>query len=305
MKLLFNLLSLFLLTNLAFAQQKLVPKTENTKTVISTGKTNSIYYNLTKHKPVSVTIEGPGELIIYNRTVVTTNKTHSFPFILKYNVDGKQIKTQKIPKKQKSQRSRLKNNTDKAPTKAHKIKIKVPDGKHNYSFYRQTTKQQVLSRFTFVKNTKLTWNELKPKSAKQVILKDVKRKKEVTYFQISKKETFAFKTSKSTSKVRLFFRANFNYKMLEDCVNRLQIKIDGNPTVFKIVSKKSSRLENLTHPKLIPGALEKIYIDIPLNGVHDVEVSLKDENASALIRVFATATNLLNTNSNEKFAFSY
>ncbi|RNC87650.1 MAG: hypothetical protein ED556_00210 [Winogradskyella sp.] len=305
MKVLFNLLSLFLLVNLTFAQQKIVPKTENSKTIVSTGKTNSTYYNLSKYKPVTVTVEGPGELIIYNRTVVTTNRTQSIPFILKYNVDGKQIRTQKIPKKQKSKRSRLKNNTDKATTKAHKIKIKVPDGKHSYSFYRQTTKQQVLSRFAFVKNTKLTWNELKSNSAKQVLLKDVKRNKEVTYFQISKKEAFAFKTDKNTNNVRLFFRANFDYKMLEDCVNRLQIKIDGKPTVFKIVSKKSSRLENLTHPKLIPGALEKIYIDIPLNGVHNIEVSLKDEDTTALIRVFATATNLLNTNINEKFAFSY
>jgi len=293
-----------LFVNLTFAQKRIVPQKNNSKRTLTTGKTNSTYYNLSKSKPVSLTVSGPGELVVYTRTVVNEKKNSSRPFILTYKVDGKRIKTRKVPKKQKSLRSRLKADS-KLVTKAHKVKIKVPSGKHTYSFYRQTTKQQVLTRYTFEKRSKSAWNEIQSKKLKPVILKDLNKQKTVQYAQISNKEIFRFKTDKNTSRIRVFFRTNFSYKMLEDCVNRLQIKIDGKPTAFKISSKKSSRLENTTHTQLIPGALEKIYIDIPKKGKHSIEISLIDDTeTSGLIRVFASTDNFKN-NSYAKVAFSY
>ena len=294
-----------LLVNLTFAQKKVVPQKNNSKKIITTGKTNSTYYNLTKSKPVTLTVSGPGELVVYTRTVVNEKKNASRPFILKYKVDGKRIKTRKVPKKQKSLRSRLKTDSKVVTSKAHKVKIKVPSGKHTYSFYRQTTKQQVLTRYTFQKRSKSTWKEIQAKKLKPVILKDLNKQKTVQYAQISNKETFKFKTDTNTGRIRVFFRTNFSYKMLEDCVNRLQITIDGKQTAFKISSKKSSRLENITHSQLIPGALEKIYIDIPEKGEHEVEISLNDDtDTSGLIRVFASTDNFKN-GSYAKFAFSY
>ena len=305
MKTFINLLCALLLTNLSFAQQRIKPQTKNTKTIITTGKTNSTYYNLSKQKPVTVTVSGPGELVVYTRTLVNQDRNSSRPFILKYKVDGKRVKTKKVPKKQKSLRSRVKKNTKTLATKAHKVRIKIPDGKHTYSFYRQTSKQKVITRFSFEKQTKSAWKEIKSKHLKPVILKDLNNKKTVNYAQISNKESFSFKTTNNTSRIRLFFRANFNYKMLEDCVNRLEIKIDGKPTAFKIASKKSSRLENITHSELIPGALEKIYIDVPAKGNHTIEISLNDDtNTSGLIRVFAS-TNKFKNGTYEKLAFSY
>ena len=275
------------------------------KKVITTGKTNSTYYNLSKSKPVTLTVSGPGELVVYTRTVVNEKKNSSRPFILKYQVDDKRIKTRKVPKKQKSLRSRLKTDSKVVTSKAHKVKIKVPSGKHTYSFYRQTTKQQVLTRYTFEKRSKAAWKEVQSKKLKPLILKDLNNQKKVQYAQISNKEIFKFKTDKNTGRIRVFFRTNFSYKMLADCVNRLEIKIDGKPTAFKITSKKSSRLENITHSELVPGALEKIYIELPKKGEHNIEISLSDDTeTSGLIRVFATTDNFKN-GSYEKFAFSY
>ena len=100
-----------LLVSLTFAQKKVVPQKNNSKKIITTGKSNSTYYNLSKSKPVTLTVSGPGELIVYTRTVVKEKKQASRPFILKYKVDDKRIKTRKVPKKQKSLRSRLKKDS--------------------------------------------------------------------------------------------------------------------------------------------------------------------------------------------------
>ena len=86
---------------------------------------------------------------------------------------------------------------------------------------------------------------------------------------------------------QLFLRADFTYKMHTDNVIRLVIKSGKDSKTYKLTCKKSKRVENLTDRKLIPGSLEKIYIDIPLKkGNNNYELFLKDPKKSALVRVF-------------------
>ena len=286
MKIILQFTVLLLLANKALAQQILKPVTTYVKTEIITGKTTSEYVELSRYKPIKVTVEGPGELVIYSRLEVNSDQKYSASGRLKYKIDNKQIKSIKIPKKKLSLRSRIKGNTSTSISKAHKTRIKVPEGKHTFSLYKQNKTQKIYSKYVYVKKKKVAWTEIKNKDTKQVILRDIKNKKKVAYSEISKNDVFTFQTDENTNKIRLFFRANFNYKMLEDCTNRLQVKIDGKLSSFKIVSKKSTRYENISNTNLIPGIQERIYIDLSIKGSHKVEIFLKDPYYKALIRIF-------------------
>jgi len=280
---------LVLVSNGLYAQKKKEVKPKKfVSTVHMSGSSDFVYFALSEKAKTTVELVGPGKLTVYNRVRLEDNKQISQPYYLKYTVDKKKVSTKKIGPKTVSKKVRYKNKKLLGkPSKADKELINIPPGKHAISFYKYKTKQKAHVRFEYLQTEKQQWQELVSNDLKKVELQYLATKKKNSYDRINSTKAFRFSTTEDNTKVRVYLRADFTYKMHTDNVIRLVLKSGSGAKTYKLTCKKSKKVENLTDRKLIPGKLEKIYIDIPLKkGNNQYELLLKDAQKSALVRVF-------------------
>ena len=285
--LLFFVLAFF---NSAMAQDKVEVKPKKFVGVVHmSSESDFVYYALSEKKKTVLALNGPGKLIVYNRVRLEDKGSKSKPYYLKYTIDKKRIKTKKIDAKPISTKVKYKSSKlIGLPSKADKEVIIIPPGKHTVSFYKYKTQQKAHVRFVYQKTKKQQWKELTSNYLNQVQLQHVISKKENTYTRIDNKSGVSIPTTNTNSKVRVYLRADFDYKMHTENIIRLELKQNGKLLkTYKVTCKKSKKVENLTDKKLIPGSLEKLYIDIPSHSKGQVlELSIKDKTKSALVRVF-------------------
>ena len=274
--------------NVAQAQQSEIKPKKFVSAVYMNGASDFIYYALSEKSKTTLMVNGPGKLTVYNRVRLENNAAQSTPYYLKYIVDGKKIATKKVGPQKFSKKVRYKNSKLKGkPSKADKETILVPPGKHHITFYKYKTKQKAHVRFVFTPSKKLKWTEVTDSTLSKVNLQYVKTKKSNHYTRIDENNSFRLVTGKENTKIRIFLRADFTYKTHTTNTVRLVVKSEnGDLKIYKLTTKKSNSVENLSDKHLIPGKLEKIYIDLPLEKEQSYELSLKDKNQSALIRVF-------------------
>ena len=275
-------------SNALQAQKKELKPKKFVSTVHMSGQSDFIYYALSEKTSTTLEVKGPGKLTIYNRVRLLDNKKLSQPYYLKYTLDKKKVSTKKISSKEISKKVRYKSKKLAGkPSKADKEVIIIPPGKHTISFYKYKTNQKAHARFEFTPTAKQNWKELVNTDLKKVDLQYLDTKKKNQYVRIDHNNSFNFSATNDKSKLRIFLRADFTYKMHTDNIIRLVLKNGKESKTYKITCKKSKKVENLTDKQLIPGSLEKIYIDIPLKkGQNNYELSLKDPKKSALVRVF-------------------
>ncbi|NQY28567.1 MAG: hypothetical protein HRT69_03745 [Flavobacteriaceae bacterium] len=280
---------LVLLSSSLYAQKKKEVKPKKfVSTVHMSGSSDFVYFALSEKSKTTVELVGPGKLTVYNRVRLEDNKRVSLPYYLKYTLDKKKVSTKKIGPKAVSKKIFYKSKKLVGkPSKADKEIINIPPGKHTISFYKYKTKQKAHVRFEYLQTEKQQWQELVGSELKKVTLQYLATKKKNSYARINNNEAFRFSTTEDNTKVRVYLRADFTYKMHTDNVIRLVLKSGSETKTYKLTCKKSKKVENLTDRKLIPGKLEKIYIDIPLKkGNNQYELFLKDDEKSALVRVF-------------------
>lgn len=282
------LITFFIASHVLHAQKKELKPKKFVSTVHMSGSSDLIYYALSEKAKTTIEVQGPGKLTIYNRVRLLDHKTLSKPYYLKYTIDKKKVATKKISAKKVSQKICYKNKKlIGKPSKADKEVITITPGKHTISFYKYKTKQKAHVRFEFLPTEKQNWKELVNTDLKNVVLQYLASKKKIKYTRITNKDSFRFSSTINHSKVRIFLRADFTYKMHTDNIIRLVLKNGTETKTYKLTCNKSKTVENLTDRTLVPGKLEKIYLDIPLQkGIHQYELSLKDPKKSALVRVF-------------------
>ena len=282
------LMLLILLSSNVCAQKKELKPKKFVSAVHMSGNSDFIYYALSEKTKTTLEIKGPGKLTVYNRVRLLENKKLSKPYYLKYTLDKKKVATKKISPKEVSKKVRYKNKKLAGkPSKADKEVITIPPGKHTISFYKYKTTQKAHVRFEFTPTAKQNWKELTSIDLKNVALQYLATKKKNNYARINNNDVFSFSTTEDNTKVRVYLRADFTYKMHTDNIIRLVLKSGSGSKTYKLTCKKSKKVENLTDRKLIPGKLEKIYIDIPLKkGNNQYELFLKEASKSALVRVF-------------------
>ena len=270
------------------AQQSEIKPKKFVSAVYMNGSSDFIYYALSEKSKTTIMVNGPGKLTVYNRVRLENNVAQSTPYYLKYIVDGKKVATKKVGPQKLSKKVRYKNSKLKGkPSKADKETILVSLGKHQITFYKYKTKQKAHVRFVFTPSKKIKWKEMADSTLSKINLQYVKTKKSNQYTRIDQNQSFHLVTGKENKKIRIFLRADFTYKTHTTNTVRLVLKSeDGTQKVYKLTTKKSNTVENLSDKHLIPGKLEKIYIDLPLEKEQSYELSLKDKNQSALIRVF-------------------
>lgn len=251
------------------------------------GSSDFVYYALSEKTKTTLEVEGPGKLIVYNRARLEKNEKQSTPYYLKYTIDNKKITSKKIGPQKRSDKIKYKKKLPGTPTKAEKEVIIIPPGKHTLNFYKYKAKHSAHVRFIYEKKDKIKWEELKNNDhLKKVNIQYTKTKKEQEYYRISDKRGFVF-TSNNSKKLRVYLRADFDYKMHSQNIIRFVLKRNGEVVgTYKVTCKKSSTVENITDKKLVPGILERIFIDLPEGENHRYEIMLKDPNKSAIVRVF-------------------
>ena len=282
-----SIIVLLAMTSFTIAQVKkeLKPK-QFVSTVHMKGKADFIYYALSEKTKTTIEVEGPGKLTVYNRARLEKNEQASQPYYLKYLLNNKLVISKKIGPQDKSTKVRYKNKLPGVPTKAVKEVIKIPPGKHKISFFKHKAKHKAHVRFVYEKTKKTHWKELTSKDNDPIKIQYLKSKKQQQYFRVNNKEGFLFSTN-NNKKLRVFLRADFDYKMHNENIIRFILKRDGKPIkTYKVTCKKSNAVENISNQKLIPGNLEKIFIDLKDSGAHRYEIILKDPKKSAMIRVF-------------------
>ncbi|WP_299551744.1 hypothetical protein [Seonamhaeicola sp.] len=274
--------------NAVFAQERKEIKPKKFVSLVHmTSDSDFVYYALSEKTKTSITVTGPGKLIVFNRVRLEDNQKASRPYYLKYIIDGKRIISQKIGPQEMSKKVSYKSNLPGTPSKVDKEVINIPPGKHQLNFYKYKTKQKAHVRFVFQPTKKLFWKELKSISnLNRVKIEHQKNKKQQTYYRIDNKSGFKFRND-SSQKLRIFLRADFNYKMHDENVIRFALKKNGEVIkTYKVTCKKSAAVQNITDKALMPGALEKVFIDIPSQDKNQYEIVLKNSDKSAIIRVF-------------------
>ncbi|NQY06882.1 MAG: hypothetical protein HRT68_12015 [Flavobacteriaceae bacterium] len=287
-KICYALIVVLALTTQVIAQKKqeIRPK-KFVSIVYIKGPSDFLYYALSEKSKTTIEVEGPGKLTVYNRVRLEKNQPTSTPYYLKYVLDDRLITSRKVGPQKKSEKIKYKKNLPGTPSKADKEVIKIPPGKHKLTFFKHKTMQKAHVRFVYQKSDKISWRELKNnKDSKGIKIQYTKSKKEQTYFRVTNKNSFSF-SAENNSKLRVFLRADFDYKIHNQNIIRLIVKKDGKQIgTYKVTCKKSIAVDNLTYKKLIPGSLEKIFIDLPKGQKGKYEILLKDPNKSAMIRVF-------------------
>ena len=134
----------------AYAQKKrvaLVPK-KSVGTVTLKGKSTYTYYALSETAKTEYYVEGPGQLEINVRVRVEGGEFKSKPFKLKHVRSGKYMEVEQVPELLAGNLTFKSKSLQGAPTKAHKMVIQVPPGKHKYTFFKHKTDQKAHIRLT-------------------------------------------------------------------------------------------------------------------------------------------------------------
>ncbi|MEM7086180.1 MAG: hypothetical protein AAF489_08370 [Bacteroidota bacterium] len=254
--------------------------------VYMSGDNDFVYYALSEKNKTAIEVVGPGNLVVFNRVRLEKNETQSKPYYLKYLLDDKLLYSKKIGPQAISKKIKYKGKLAGTPSKADKVVIEIPPGKHNLTFFKHRSAHKAHARFVFEKTEKLRWQEVLPESnLLSVATRRINSEKEKEYFRINNSQGFEF-TPTGGSKLRVYLRADFNYKMHSQQITRLVLMKDGKVyKTYKMTCHKSNTSEYVTDKKLILGTLEKVYIDIPEDHNSRYKFLLKDTPGSVIIRV--------------------
>ncbi len=288
------LLLFFATTYTTNAQSREVKPKRFVGLVHMTGSSDFVYYALSEKASTTLNVVGPGKLTVYNRVRLENGEKQSQPYYLRYLLDDKLIISEKIGPQQRSSKVKYKGKLTGTPSKADKFTITIPPGRHTLKFYKHKAKHKAHVRFAYERKEQVVWEERMPvNSLSSIGIKHIKTGQEQTYHRISATKGFVFKAKEAT-RLRVYLRSDFNYKMHAENVVRLVLKKDGRPVAtYKVTCRKSSKVEYTNDNRSIPGALEKIYVNLPDSKAQSYELVLKGgADASAIIRV---STNLPDT----------
>jgi hypothetical protein len=143
------------------------------------------------------------------------------------------------------------------------------------------------ARFVFVKSKeKHVWKKVETSSKASVVLVSKKSESERVYHRIDNATSFDFlvNTAENTM-LKVFVRGEFTYDMISNNDYEIILKDHGKMVnTYKLSCERSKEMNYKNDDELIPGSLDKIYIDVP-KGQHKYSFSIQNKGKSALLRV--------------------
>ena len=239
------------------------------------------YYTLSKKEGTTIVTNKPGKLYVYAR--VKTNKSKKIA--VKYVRDNKLVKTLKRDSLKSIRNvvytSKLKN--DKLSS-LQKFAIKVPNGKHTYSFFESGKYSSTEVYFEFLEEKPKKWSDIKVPNQEVIKIQSTKSKVPRGYYRVDKKNPIEV-TLEGPMQVRIASRVEFKYFMHANAQVMLSVKENGKQIkAYKFSSNRSKKMEYTTDKEHIPGTLNKIYIDVP-EGKHTYSFCVENEDKVVLIRL--------------------
>lgn len=284
----FLVLFLFITTGeKAFSQFNIAPKTyKNSLSLI--GNKSYTYYEISDTLKTKVVVQGPGILVVNNRAAISSSARQTQPYTLGYTINGRLRYSHRIPALVRSKELNFKDAKIGIPSISHRLKINIPPGKHTLLFSSDFNEnQKLLSRFIYQSTQDYDWEELSSlQTNPKVFIVHPHLKKKREYTRIDAEKGFVFRSDKHT-KVRIYFRAEFNYKLYEQSTLRFKLLKNGNcEATYKATCFRSDEAEYETERHFVPSTLRKYYIDLDVDRNDVYELILNDPNQSAIVRVF-------------------
>ncbi len=241
------------------------------------------YYKLNSKIATRIKLPDMGELIVYTRMRLDdkTAKKYDFSYRMgksKYNkilVEDVKTTTNTLYKSSKIEAT---------PSTVHKTTIKITDPSQVIQF---ASEFPVDARFVFVKSKeKHVWKKVETSSKASVVLVSKKSESERVYHRIDNATSFDFlvNTAENTM-LKVFVRGEFTYDMISNNDYEIILKDHGKMVnTYKLSCERSKEMNYKNDDELIPGSLDKIYIDVP-KGQHKYSFSIQNKGKSALLRV--------------------
>ena len=265
-------------------KKKIRPVNYTEKNIIKTGRKLK-YYKLNSVIPTIIKLKNPGELFVYTRERLSADNETGYNFSYKDKNANKKIIH--IPYSRISSKTLYKSyDIYKKPSGFHKTVIDIPP---NYGELQFSSVYNADARFVFKEaKTKPDWKKISPLNKCEKVELQYKKTKTIrNYNRISGTKKFSFNTN-DDSRIRIFTRGEFTYDMHSNNDYEIILK-EGDKIIntYKLSCFRSSQTEYNNNDEMIPGTLDRVYIDIP-QGKHSYTLSVNNNNKTALIRVYVS-----------------
>ncbi len=275
-----NIVDLKILTFIDKKKVYIQPNNKEDEQVIKIGKVFS-YYKLNSKIKTIIKPNGTGKLVVFSRKRLSANDNGKYSFT--YKINNSEINVINVPKSTISKSSTYKSyNIKELPSNYKKTVIEIKDENQIIEF---SSNDKVDARFVFYKDKqKKNWIDFKLKHEDTAVLVAKKSQKERLYYRISSENRLHIKDIKGT-KMRIIVRGEFTYDMHSGNDYILVLK-DEDMIIksYKLSCTKSTEMEYKFNDDMVPGTLDKIYINIP-KGNHNYYLEIKNHDKTALIRV--------------------
>ena len=273
------------------AQKKITifPSSKN-EIVHLKGKGSYAYSRLEAKKPITLELEGPGELFLNIRSPLRGASQSSPMGQIKLVHSSKRVETLGIPELKKGHLYSLDSAGKKERvSKRHRISIHVPPGKHRYKFYLQQSSNSYLMRSFFSAKPKPQWEDVPAGNGLEKKLVRFKKNDKIrTYYRLAKRNVMELDVGPDVY-YRIIVRPEFTYSMLDETVVKMRLEnLDsGEYKIYKFHSKRSASFEYPNDMKNTPGRSSIIYMqtDLPSLGAGRYALSLQSGAKAVNIRV--------------------
>ncbi len=286
--LLLILISLLFVSSSTVLASKYVPILPVKGTVVNVvvnGNEKS-YYLLTKTNTLKINVDGPAKLEVLTRLSLPQKHSATEKYSVKITEGGDVVKLYSTST-EKSEATY--KNINLVPGKSRKFTLEVPEGTHTYEcFLENTNLDEAVLKFYVASDKKGSRKRgitLEPLSYDRVVTAVVKEKL-ITYYVSSKDRNVQLRVVGPT---RLLITARLSYDaaMKGEHTYALSIK-EGEKMVLKksLSTTKSLGIIYQELKDVVPGKVDKIYLDIP-GGEHTYKFILEETSAHSIALKFS------------------
>ncbi len=251
------------------------------------------YFQLSENKPTILNVSGPGKLFIYSRLRLPVEENQNLPEGLMVKLDDKTVKFKKIKNKFPATNA-LYLNLENRPSKVNKFLITIPPEKHQIKIYSKNITSAIDAHFKYLQEKPVVWVDFTIHQNDTVILQTINNFKKRKYYRTENNHPITF-TVTGPLKLRVLVRGEFQYFMHGENEFKFQIfEDDKNKNTYKFSAQRSKKLEYKYNKDLIPGTLQKFYVDVP-KGKHLYKFQLpQNYNKTILFRFSFDRNGIIN-----------
>lgn len=241
------------------------------------------YYALSKDSAFHISVTGPGKLSVTTRARFKSDSPDSLSYSVIYQADNK-IKVYTAKKVTRAANGIYIKSIDDVPSTSKTFSIKVDPDVHDFSFISLNESPQVDLHYKFVPDSVVEWKDVSSLNDTAKIKIKVDKSNPQSYYRFSSKNSQKFKIKGPTS-IRILTRLEYDYTMQGLVSYRVGVKRnDTLISTYKLSGSPSVEAQYIDNKKLVPGTLEKIYLDVPA-GDNYYEFTLLDKQFTSLVRV--------------------